>query len=199
MKDPNNDTLAYYDTHADAFYHSTVQVDFTAMQERFLTKLQKGSDILDFGCGSGRDIRYFLEQGYGVEAVDGSEKMCKLAGAYTGIKVKHQRFQELSEVERYDGIWACASILHLPMEELSMVLGRMAAALKKHGVIYTSFKYGTFAGVRNGRYFTDMTEASFAELLRDIDGLTVEEQWTTWDVRPGRGEEKWLNLILRKK
>jgi hypothetical protein len=76
---------------------------------------------------------------------------------------------------------------------------KMIAALKPNGIIYTSFKYGTFEGERNGRYFTDFTEESFANFMQDIEGVLVEEQWITSDVRPGRGEEKWLNLILRKR
>ncbi len=193
-----NNTLGYYDSHADKFYKSTVNIEFTTMQEKFLTKLEKGSNILDFGCGSGRDTKYFFEQGYNVEAIDGSAELCKLAGEYTGIKVKNILFQELSEVDKYDGIWACSSIMHLPVGELDEVMKKMVIALKKNGIIYTSFKYGTFAGERNGRYFTDMTEEVFAVFLSGIDGLKIEEQWITSDVRPGRGEEKWLNLILRK-
>ena len=193
-----NNTLGYYDSHADKFYKSTVNIEFTTMHEKFLTKLEKGSNILDFGCGSGRDTKYFFEQGYNVEAIDGSAELCKLAGEYTGIKVKNILFQELSEVDKYDGIWACSSILHLPVGELDEVMRKMVIALKKNGIIYTSFKYGTFAGERNGRYFTDMTEEVFAVFLSGIDGLKIEEQWITSDVRPGRGEEKWLNLILRK-
>ena len=195
----HNTTLGYYDIHADEFYKSTVNAEFATTQERFLAKLQKASHILDFGCGSGRDTKYFLEQGYGVEAVDGSQELCKLASEYTGIKVKNMLFQELTEVGKYDGIWACSSILHLPIDELTKVMRKMVVALKENGIIYTSFKYGTFAGERNGRFFTDMTEETFAEFLSRIDGLEVEEQWTTSDVRPGRGEEKWLNLILRKR
>ena len=107
-------------------------------------------------------------------------------------------FQELKEVNRYDGIWACSSILHLSITELADVMRRMEVALKENGIIYTSFKYGNFSGERNGRFFTDMTEETFAEFLKGIEHLEVEEQWTTSDVRPGRGEEKWLNLILRK-
>ena len=194
-----NNTLGYYDNHADEFYKSTVNVEFAATQERFLAKLQKGSYILDFGCGSGRDTKYFLKHGYRVDAADGSKELCKLAGEYTGIEVKNMFFQELSEIEKYDGIWACSSILHLPAGDLARVMEKMAAALKKSGIIYTSFKYGTFAGDRNGRYFTDMTEESFAEFLSRIESLEVEEQWITSDVRPGRGEEKWLNLILHRR
>ncbi len=194
-----NNTLGYYDNHADEFYKSTVNVEFITMQERFLAKLKKSSCILDFGCGSGRDTKYFLERGYNVEAIDGSTELCKLASAYTGIEVKNMFFQELSEVDKYDGIWACSSILHLPIVELAGVMRKMVVALKENGIIYTSFKYGTFAGERNGRFFTDMTEETFADFLTEIDDLEVEEQWTTSDVRPGRGEEKWLNLILRKR
>lgn len=194
-----NTTLGYYDSHADQFYQSTVKVEFSAMQEHFLGKLRKGSYILDFGCGSGRDTKFFLEQGYRVDAVDGSKELCKLASKYTEIEVKNMIFQELSEADRYDGIWACSSILHLPIGELTEVMRKMVTALKENGIIYISFKYGTFAGERNGRFFTDMTEETFAEFLKGINALDLEEQWITSDVRPERGEEKWLNLILRKR
>lgn len=194
----NDKTIEYYNENAKQFVDTTVNVEFHHMQNRFLEKLQDGAYILDFGCGSGRDTKYFLEQDYRVDAIDGSAELCKLASELTGIEVKHMYFQELSEVEKYDGIWACSSILHLTLNDLEDVMKRMTHAVKSHGIIYTSFKYGTFSGERNGRYFTDMTENSFEELLQKIPGLEVEEQWITSDVRPGRGEEKWLNLILRK-
>ena len=194
----NNTTIQYYNEHARHFVETTANVEFHHMQNRFLDKLQDGVCILDFGCGSGRDTKYFLEHGYSVDAIDGSEELCKLASEHTGIEVKHMYFQELSEVEKYDGIWACSSILHLNHNDLEDVMKKMAVAVKTNGIIYTSFKYGTFSGERNGRYFTDMTEDTFNELLQKIPGLNIEEQWITSDVRPGRGEEKWLNLILRK-
>lgn len=192
-------TIDYYDINAEEFAKGTISVEFSHMQDRFLSKLDKGANILDFGCGSGRDTKYFLEQGYKVESIDGSKELCKLASEYTGINVKNMLFQELNEQEKYDGIWACSSILHLSYSELADVMQRMTAALKKNGIIYTSFKYGTYEGERNGRYFIDMTEETFAKLLDKIKDLTIEEQWVTSDVRPGRGEEQWLNLILRKR
>ncbi|MBE5952613.1 MAG: methyltransferase domain-containing protein [Lachnospiraceae bacterium] len=192
-------TLNYYNENAEEFTASTINVDFTSVQDKFLNKLSSSSSILDFGCGAGRDTKYFLEKGYMVEAIDGSEELCKLASEYTGIEVKRMLFQELHDVEKYDGIWACSSILHLPYEELVEVMKKMKVALKDTGIIYTSFKYGSFEGVRNGRYFIDMTEKSLEKLLQDVGGLAVEEMWVTSDVRPGRGEEKWLNLFLRKK
>ena len=192
-------TLAYYDTNAETFIEGTVNVDFTYIQNKFLEKIHDGADILDFGCGSGRDTKYFLDRGYLVEAIDGSVELCKHASAYTGIDVKHMFFQDLQEVAKYDAIWACSSILHLPYTELVDVMKKMVIALKDNGLIYTSFKYGTFEGMRNGRYFIDMTEESLEKLLQEVNGLAIEEIWVTSDVRPGRGDEKWLNLFLRKK
>ena len=193
-----NQTLTYYNENAKLFTEGTVNVDFTHNQNKFLDKLLSGASILDFGCGSGRDTKYFHEMGYEVEAIDGSEELCRYASEYSGVEVKHMYFQELSEVERYDAIWACSSILHLSYEELVDVMGKMTVALKADGLIYTSFKYGEFEGERNGRYFIDMTEERIGALLEKISGLAIEEIWITSDVRPGRGEEQWLNVVLRK-
>ena len=192
-------TISYYNVHAQSFTQSTRGVDFTAIQNKFLDKLPAGAFILDFGCGSGRDTRYFLDQGYRVEAIDGSEELCRLAGEYTGIEVKCMLFQELQDTDRYDAVWACSSILHLTYDDLIIVLEKIARALKDKGLLYTSFKYGTEEGERNGRYFTDMTEEKLTGLLEKVPDFEIEEQWITSDVRPGRGEEKWLNLFLRKK
>lgn len=191
-------TIEYYNQNADMFAQGTRLVDFTVVQERFAKMLPEGSRILDFGCGSGRDTKYFLEKGYRVEATDGSAELCKLASAFTGIEVKEMLFQDLDASGKYEGIWACSSILHLSKKELLPVIRKMCDALKDNGVIYTSFKYGDFEGERNGRYFTDFAEAAFDKFIKVIQELTIEEEWITSDVRPGRGEEKWLNLILRK-
>ena len=191
-------TINYYNENVQKFIDGTVSVDFSEIQNIFLELLPEGSMILDFGCGSGRDTKYFLEQGYQVEAIDGSVALCKAASEYTGVTVKHMYFHELNEIEKYDGIWACASILHLNRNELPIIIRKMSVATKTNGIIYLSFKYGEFEGERNGRYFTDMTEDLMAELLTDFPELKVEKQWITGDVRAGRGEERWLNMILRK-
>lgn len=191
-------TIDYYNLNAENFIESTQNVDMYQAQDRFLQLLDENASILDFGCGSGRDTRYFMDKGYQVTATDGSAEICRLASIFTGIAVKEMLFQELDEIDTYDGIWACSSILHLPKLELLPVISKMCMALKDSGVIYTSFKYSDFEGVRNGRYFTDFTEDSFKEFIAEIPELTIEDQWITGDVRLGRGEEKWLNLILRK-
>lgn len=191
-------TLDYYIRNAREFIEGTAGVDFSRIQNHFLSLLPKEALILDFGCGSGRDTKYFLEKGFRVEAADGSEELCRLASAYTGIPVKQMLFQELDETEKYDGIWACASILHLRRDELPKVLMKICRALKRGGILYVSFKYGDFEGERNGRYFTDLTEETAEKLLESAPELKIKERWVTGDVRAGRGAEKWLNMILRR-
>ena len=139
-----------------------------------------------------------LNNGYHVTATDGSGVICKMATDYTGIKVKQMLFEELDDRNQYDGIWACASILHLKKCELPDMIKRLYQALKRNGVIYMSFKYGDFEGVRNGRYFTYLTEESFNMLMEPINGFKKEKIWATGDVRENRGTEQWLNIILRK-
>ena len=192
------DTIDYYNRNVQDFVDRTVSVDFTGIQNVFLELLPKDARILDFGCGSGRDTKYFLDCGYQVDAIDGSMELCRAVSEYTGIHVKQMLFQELTEVEKYDGIWACASILHVKKAELPDIIRKMSLATKENGIIYVSFKYGDYEGERNGRYFTDMTEISMKELLAAFPELVVEKQWVTDDVRAGRGDERWLNMILRK-
>ena len=191
-------TIDYYNKNAKKFIDGTVSVDFKYIQDIFLKLLPDHAKILDFGCGSGRDTKYFLEQGLMVDAMDGSLELCKAASEYTGINVKHMLFQDLYVKEFYDGIWACASVLHVKKTELPDIIRKMSLATKENGIIYVSFKYGNYEGERNGRYFTDMTEISMKRILADFPKLKVEKQWITSDVRDGRGDERWLNMILRK-
>ena len=192
-----NKTLTYYNTNAHRFTSDTLDVEFSDIQDSFLSQLPPGSLILDFGCGSGRDSRYFLQKGYRVEACDGSEEMVKAATRNAGIPVKKMLFSELNEENRYDGLFACASILHVPSKDLPDIFTRMKKAVKKGGILYVSFKYGTFEGIRNGRYFTDLTEESLHAILDRVGGLEIIRTGITGDARPGREDEKWLNVLLR--
>lgn len=191
-------TIAYYDKNAEYFVQGTQNVEFTKVQDHFLALLPHNGRILDFGCGSGRDTKYFLNKGFQTDAIDGSVELCKLASEYTEIDVKHMLFSEFDACDLYDGIWACASILHLPKEELKNIFLKMICALKDRGYIYTSFKYGDFEGYRNERYFTDFTETTFRQFIGEIPGIKIKECWVSDDVRPDRNGEKWLNIILQK-
>ena len=192
------ETLKYYDQNAEMFIAGSLGIDMSETRSRFVAYLPNKAYILDFGCGSGRDTKAFLDMGFCVEATDGSGELCARASEYTGIQVKKMMFHELNAHEKYDGIWACASILHLPKAELAEVIGKIEAALKTGGVLYTSFKYGNSEGIVNGRYFTYFTEKTLNEFLKNVTSLQILDMWITQDVRPDRKDERWVNLLARR-
>lgn len=185
----------YYQQNAQRFYDDTVDVDMSALYAPFLAHLPPGARILDAGCGSGRDTKAFSERGYEVEAFDASPALATRARQLTGKSVEVMRFRELNTVEKYDGIWCCASLLHVPENELSDVMARLARALKPGGVWYLSFKYGRGERVKDGRRFTDMDEALLRKIVAGV-GVEIEKVWLTGDARPGREAERWLNGFL---
>lgn len=114
-----------------------------------------------------------------------------------GLNVLNNSIEEYQSEQKYDGIWACASLLHIEKKDLSKVLKKCAEILKENGTMYASFKYGEFAGERNNRYFNDLNENSIKKYLLNT-GLILVEFLITKDVRKDRSEEKWLNVILKK-
>ena len=192
------ETINFYNQKATDFISNTISVDFTEVQELFLESIPASGKILDFGCGSGRDAKFFLSKGYQVDAIDGSIELCRKASEFLGIPVKQMLFHELDAVEEYDGIWACASILHVEKKCLPDILQKMSNATKLNGIIYASFKYGDFEGEVNGRYYTYLTEETADELIKTVPELSCEKMWITTDVRSERADERWLNMILRK-
>lgn len=189
--------MNYYNENAKTFFDGTVHADMSRNYQPFLERLPLGSTILDAGCGSGRDSLAFKNKGYKVKAIDASQELCKLASAYIGEAVEQVRFQEMAFDSAFDGIWAAATLLHVPSDELISVLSKMAKALKSQGVLYASFKYGDFEGMRNGRYFHDLKEEK-ARVYLELAGFKVEKMWITGDVRQGRGDEMWLNVLASK-
>ena len=123
-------TLEYYQHHADDFFNSTVNVDMCSLYTPFLEHVPKGGRILDAGCGSGRDSKAFLQQGYQVEAFDATAEMAKLASQHTGLSVKQITFSDVDAVNHYDGIWCCASLLHVSAAELPDAMAKLARELK---------------------------------------------------------------------
>ena len=193
-----DETLAYYNTHAAQFSEDTLYADMSMVRASFLEGIPKEGLILDLGCGSGRDSKAFLQAGYRVEAMDGAEALCKTASTFLQCPVMHKRFDELEDVGKYDGIWACASLLHVPSEEISSIMQKISTALKSNGIFYMSVKKGEFEGFRNGRYFTDYTENDLEKLLIKYPFHKIRI-FESRDVRPGRSEEIWLNALARKR
>lgn len=188
----------YYQQHAERFFSETVTVDMSALYQPFVAHLKPGARILDAGCGSGRDANAFSAMGYDVEAFDASAELVELARQHSGLPVEQKRFEDITDVERYDGIWCCASLLHVPLAELPEVMARLARALKPDGVWYLSFKYGSGEREKDGRVFTDMDEIKLKDLIADLENIVLLDTWITGDKRPERQNEKWLNSLLRK-
>lgn len=190
-------TIDYYNQYADDFAEATLHVDMESLYQPFLAELPESAHILDVGCGSGRDTLAFKNKGYHVEAIDYSEELVKKATRLTGIPVKLQSFYEIDADQAYDGIWACASLLHCERSQLVEVIGKLISVLKPGGVLYMSFKYGNSDREKEGRQFTDLDEAQANDLLEQFDNVQQIQQWITVDQRPDR-QEKWLNLIWKK-
>ncbi|MCU8386510.1 class I SAM-dependent methyltransferase [Vibrio vulnificus] len=191
-----NITDQYYTENAQSFFESTVSVDVQKLYDQFLTHLDPNSAILDAGCGSGRDAKHFKALGFRVTAFDANQALVELASRHLEQHVIHAKFDTFrAEPNSFDGIWACASLLHVPDKELGATFLTLSQLLRPQGLFYCSFKYGQAAQVRNGRFFTDMDEHKLHATLT-TSPLTIKQTWVTSDVRPGRGSEQWLNAIL---
>ncbi len=191
-------TVEYYNNNAEKFVSDTLNCEFHEMQDKFLNYLQANSNILDLGCGSGRDSKYFIEKGHNVSAIDASQELCKIAKKLIKKDVICKDFRTIDYNNEFNGIWACASLLHLTKEDIYKVINKCVKSLKINGILYCSFKYGDFEGYRNGRYFTDLTEQSLNDIIIKIDNIKLKEILVSNDVRKGREKEKWLNIFIAK-
>ena len=192
------DTVGYYNRNAARYVADTVEVDLSALHQRFLAQVPARGFILDAGCGSGRDSYAFLQQGYRVRAFDAASEIARRAAEHIQQPVQVQRFEELDERAAYDGIWACASLLHLPAAELPNALQGLWAALKPDGTLYLSLKQGDGERVdAEGRHFTDATEVRLRDWLASLPEVAAIDCWLTPDERPDR-TENWLNALVRR-
>jgi SAM-dependent methyltransferase len=192
------DDTDFYDRNAEEFCARMLDLDVGHLYEPFLDLLPPGAHILDAGCGPGRDTRAFLARGYRVTALDASREMAARCGRLTGQSVLHQRFQELDFAEAFDGIWACASLLHVPDAEAGEVFRRMRRALRPGGVWYMSFKVGEGERRDGDRLFNDYTEERLSRTLRESAQVTPLRMWRTPSVQPGRADVLWLNALVRR-
>ena len=191
-------TIQFYQDNADYFFEGTLNVNMSNIYQHFTGGLPTGSLILDAGCGSGRDSKAFFDMGYKVEAFDASSEMVKRASQHTGLNVKHAVFDDVTAIDKFDAIWCCASLLHVPEGDLPTTLLKLADALRPNGIWYLSFKYGDTQREKDGRLFTDINEQRLTELVSSLSNIDISSTWITEDNRPDRNE-KWLNAILVKR
>lgn len=193
-------TLEYYNKNAKLYCEQTLIGNLQKNYDKFEKHLSPNGYILDFGCGSGRDSKYFIEKGYKVKAIDGSEEMCKLASQYINQEVKCMKFEELNDINTYDGIWACSSILHEEKENLQNILTKMINALKVNGVIYTSFKIGTGHEIKEGKYYNYLTKDEMVQILNKISNNVklIDYFETLPSTKRNAQNTIWGNFIIKK-
>ena len=192
-------TLDYYNKNASEYFEQTLNGNFTENYEKFLSRIPQNAYILDFGCGSGRDSKYFIENGYKVKAIDGSIEMCKLASKYIGQEVECMKFDELNEENVYDGIWACSSILHVEKEQLGIILEKIIKALKEKGIIYTSFKKGVKDEIKEGKYYNYLTKEKLEEIIEKYKlNIKIIDYFETLPSTKRIQDIVWANYILQK-
>lgn len=196
-KPKTNQNVDYYNQNADRFFEDTVGVDMRQIYARFLLHVPEGGHILDVGCGSGRDTKAFKDMGYQVTAFDASPELAQRASDHSGVQVATRNFSDVTEELTYDGIWACASLLHVPAQDMRTTLARLWRALKHGGSLYLSFKYGHGERVHNGRQFTDADEDRLIDWLIPLNDIKTRDFWHSQDQRKER-DEKWLNAIIIK-
>lgn len=190
--------VSFYDQHALEYVKATADIDMSELYQPFLQQIPQGGDILDAGCGSGRDAKAFLESGYQVTAMDASAAMVQLSSRLLGQATLHLSFQDMTFINMFDGIWACASLLHVPLGELDDVLNRLANALKEGGWLYASFKVGAGERKEGDRLFTYQTETSLRTILDSHPNLQIRQLWQSVDRKSGSSQERWLNALIRK-
>ncbi len=192
-----NKTLNYYNSNSKEYIEKTLQGNTNNLFNNFLNNIKKGGKILDLGCGSGRDSLEFIKRGYKVTAVDGSKEIASIASKIIGQPVICSKFEDLKLEEKFDGIWACASLLHVNRKDIINVIKNISLNLKEDGIFYMSFKYGEDEYIdENERYFNCYTEKTFKEMIEDVPNLKIKEIYITGDTLGGRENLMWLNILL---
>lgn len=192
----------YYDRNANAFVSTTRDADMSDARGRFLaavpSQLEGPARILDAGSGSGRDALAFRVLGHDVKAFDASHAMVSATQSHAAVPTRLMRFEDFAWEHPFEGIWACASLLHVSTVDLPKVIDRLAAHLVQGGALYLSFKRGTGERVKNGRRFTDMTAENLAALLDRCGAFNEPDIWESRDCRPDRASEVWVNSVVKK-
>lgn len=190
------DTIDYYNANASDYYNQTIELGMEDIIEEFIELIPADGAILDLGCGSGRDSMYFIEEGFDVTAIDGSKALCELAKIEIGQEVQNIMFEDLQFENVFDGVWACASLLHVKKSEIHSIIDKISRSLVDGGILYMSVKHGDFEGMRDGRYYSDYRTGEIKELFRQHPEFEIVNMYTKR--RNKEDKLSWLNVFVRK-
>ncbi len=186
----------YYEINAKRYAEETFSVDMSEQYKKFLPLLREQARILDLGSGSGRDACYFQKKGYQVTALEPSKNLCREIRKVFSGKIVCSDIQSYQPEQRFDGIWACASLLHLQEKEVLSFFEKINLYLNDNGIIYLSGKNGIPTGeAPDGRYFLEFTEALKEKILVTNERIRLNELWYSEDVS-GRKGFRWVNMIF---
>lgn len=187
-------TSSFYAENAAAYAGSAAGPSMRRL-DLFLAKLKAGAQILELGCGNGRDSGEMIRRGFRAVPTDGTPEMAEEATKRLGVPVSVLRFEDIDAVEAFDGVWANACLLHVPRAKLGAVLGKIHAALQPGGLFYASFKAGEAEGHDDlGRFYNYPSKEWLEELYGSLSWTSIEiaeEQGTAYDKRP----TDWLHVV----
>lgn len=191
-------TLAFYAAEAPV-YTASGKFGVSRHLDGFLDRLPAGADILELGCGGGRDAAHMVARGFAVDPTDGVAEIAAKAEAQIGRPVRVMRFGELDAVGRYDAVWASASLLHVPRRDLPDVIARIHRVLRPGGLHFASFKGGGAEGRdRFGRYFNYLARAEVESIYREA------AVWDLLDITEGVGggydgaQGPWVQITVHR-
>jgi SAM-dependent methyltransferase len=193
-------TLSHYNRHAESFWAGTRDHDVAQNRDALLQNLHGSGPfrILDFGCGPGRDLKIFRDSGHEAIGLDGAERFVELARNYSGCEVWHQDFLKLDlPAEFFDGIFANASLFHVPSQELPRVLSELWATLRPDGVLFSSNPRGeNEEGWNGGRYGCYLDWDTWRRHVLDAGFTEISHYYRP----PGlpREQQPWLASVWRK-
>jgi len=191
-------SIAFYEQNAEDFFRRSVDADMARGHGEFTALLEPGARVLDAGCGSGRDALAFSRAGFQVTAIEAAPNLAALARAHAGLPIQVMTFDQIDWQGAFEGVWACASLLHVPRAELASAVRRLRDALTPGGVFWMSFKYGTGERQAGERTFTDLDESGARALLAEVGGLSLTSLHVTEDVRAERSGDRWLSILCRR-
>ncbi len=193
-------TLNHYEESAPSFWEGTREHDVTQNYSALLEALpqQKGLRILDFGCGPGRDLAFFKREGHQPIGLEGSASFCEMARKHSGCEVWQQNFLELKlPAGAFDGVFANASLFHIPQQELPRVLNQLRETLLPQGILFSSNPRGSAEGWSGERYGTYLEWDAYQKHLESAGFEPLHHYYRP----PGlpRENQPWLAVVSQRR